>query len=135
MHNRNRAIAGEGLLALLTFSLMLGVAARSLQSQPDASPSPKDTAVVLAQQEPQSNPTQKPDAPGNGAQAENSAVFTGTIIKNGSDFVLRDESGTVYTLDARSKAQQYAGKPVKVTGRLEDNARRIHVESIEEIAV
>jgi hypothetical protein len=130
MHNRNRTIAVEGVLALLAFALMLGAAARALQPHPD--PSPREQPISL--QEPQTPPTpQQPDAPPPDSKAAKSTIFTGTIVKHGSDFVLRDQSGAVYRLDAPSKAQPYEGKPVKVTGKLESTARLIHVENIEEI--
>ncbi len=132
MHNRNRTIAVEGVLALLALALMLGAAARALQPHPD--PAPREQPVSL--QEPQTPPAptpQQPDAPPPDSKAEKSTIFTGTIMKHGSDFVLRDQSGTVYRLDAPSKAEPFEGKPVKVTGKLESTARLIHVESIEEI--
>jgi len=134
MRNRNRAIALEGALALLTFTLMLGVAARALYPQSDQSSIVRAGALTL--QEPQNKPSpdpQQPDAPRPGPQADKSTVFTGMIVRHGADFVLRDQSGKLYRLDAPSKAEQYEGKPVKVTGRLEETARLIHVENIEEI--
>ena len=134
MPNRNRAIVCEGALALMTFTLMLGVAARALQSRPDSLPGDRAAALIL--QEPQNKPSpdpQQPDAPRPGPEADKHAIFTGTIIKNGEDFVLRDQSGTLYRLDAPSKAAPFEGKSVKVTGKLEETAKLIHVENIEEI--
>jgi hypothetical protein len=60
-------------------------------------------------------------------------VVTGTIVKSGSNLVLRDMSGDVYQLDAQDKAQPYEGKSVKVSGKLEADSKLIHVESIEEL--
>jgi len=130
MHNRNRTIAVEGVLALVTFALMLGAAAKALQPQPDASP--RDQPIAF--QEPQTPPApQQPDTPPPDSKADKATVFTGTIVKHGSDFVLRVQSGAVYRLDAPAKAEPFEGKPVKVTGKLEATARLIHVENIEEI--
>jgi hypothetical protein len=56
----------------------------------------------------------------------------GTIVKDGSDFVLRASTGDVYRLDMPSKAQPFEGKAVKVTGKLEETAKLIHVDNIEE---
>src|ERR1700731_2682105 len=90
MHNRDRTIAVEGVLALVAFALMLGAAARALQPHPD--PSPREQAITL--QEPQTPPSpQQPDAPPPGSKADKTAVFTGTIVRHGSDFVLRVQSG------------------------------------------
>jgi len=130
MHNRDRTIAVEGVLALVAFALMLGAAARALQPHPDSSP----PIQTVSFQEPQTPPSpQQPDTPPPDSKAAKSTVFTGTIVKHGSDFVLRDQSGAVYRLDAPSKAEPFEGKPVKVTGKLETTARLIHVETIEEI--
>lgn len=55
------------------------------------------------------------------------------IVKSGSYFVLRDSSGAVYQLDAQEKAQPDEGKSVKITGKLEAEAKFLHVETIEEL--
>ena len=60
-----------------------------------------------------------------------SATFTGTIVKNGEQYMLRDSSGQVFGLDDSSKAQPFEGKTVKVTGQLDEQAKVIHVENIE----
>ena len=60
-----------------------------------------------------------------------SQVFSGTIVKAGDSYVLRDSSGATYALDDASKAQPFEGKAVKVTGKLDASSKTIHVESIE----
>jgi len=60
-----------------------------------------------------------------------SKTFTGTILKNGEQYVLRDSSGQTYKLDSPESAKPYEGKAVKVTGQLDEQAMLIHVESIE----
>ena len=57
-------------------------------------------------------------------------TFTGMIVKNGEQYVLRDSSGMVYGLDDSERARPYEGKTVKVTGELDEQAKVIHVESI-----
>jgi len=64
-------------------------------------------------------------------QPFHSAVFTGTVIRDGSQYALRDASGTVYKLDDSERAKPYKGKPVKVKGQFDQQANMIHVESIE----
>jgi long-subunit fatty acid transport protein len=66
----------------------------------------------------------------NQSQAK-SATFTGTIVRNGAQYALRDSSGAVYTLDDPERAKPFEGKTVKVTGQLDEQAKVIHVESIE----
>lgn len=58
-------------------------------------------------------------------------TFTGTILRNGEQFVLRDTAGQIYKLDDPQHAQPYEGKAVKVTGKLDAEAKLIHVERIE----
>ncbi|MGA2752741.1 MAG: DUF5818 domain-containing protein [Terracidiphilus sp.] len=59
------------------------------------------------------------------------ATFTGTVVKDGSDYMLRDSSGSIFKLDDAERAKPFEGKTVKVTGELDEQAKVIHVESIE----
>lgn len=63
--------------------------------------------------------------------SQKAAVFTGTIVKDGHQYALRDPSGTIYKLDDSERARAYEGKPAKVTGEFDQQANVIHVESIE----
>jgi Protein of unknown function (DUF5818) len=67
-------------------------------------------------------------------QSETQAkTFTGTVTKNGENFVLSDpRSKTSYMLDDARKASQFEGKKVKVTGTVDVANNMIHVETIEE---
>lgn len=59
------------------------------------------------------------------------ATFTGTIVQDGAQYLLKDASGQVYKLDDSDSAKPYAGKTVKVTGQLDEDSKMIHVVSIE----
>lgn len=62
-------------------------------------------------------------------------IFSGTIVKTGDNFVLRDAASKLsYMLDDAQKASQYEGKTVKVTGTVDVASNTIHVETIQEIA-
>jgi hypothetical protein len=61
-------------------------------------------------------------------------TFTGTLVRDGEVFALRDSAGAVYKLDVGRQMQGLEGKRVKVTGRLDTQARLIHVDKIEELA-
>ena len=62
-------------------------------------------------------------------------TFTGTVMKNGGNFVLTDPGNkTSYMLDDARKASQFEGKKVKVTGTVDVANNIIHVETIEEAA-
>jgi hypothetical protein len=63
-----------------------------------------------------------------------STTFTGTILRNGEQFVLRDAEGHIFRLDDARDAQPYEGKAVTVTGRLDAEAKLIHVERIQPVA-
>jgi uncharacterized protein YdeI (BOF family) len=67
-------------------------------------------------------------------QDSKTATFSGTVVKDGEQYVLRDSSGSVYKLDDSSRAQAFEGKTVKVTGRLDANSKMIHVDSIQALA-
>jgi len=85
---------------------------------------------------------QEPQAPPAAAQSDQAApnqdsskstTFTGIVMKNGEQYVLRDSTGSVYKLDDSSRAQSFEGKTVKITGRLDANAKMIHVDTIQAI--
>jgi hypothetical protein len=61
------------------------------------------------------------------------ATFTGTIVQDGAQFLLKDSSGQTYKLDDQDSAKPFAGKAVKVTGQLDEDAKLIHVTSIEPV--
>jgi hypothetical protein len=62
-------------------------------------------------------------------------IFSGTIIKNGDNFMLSDAANKLsYLLDDAEKASHFEGKKVKVTGTVDVASNTIHVESIQEIA-
>ena len=62
------------------------------------------------------------------------ATYMGTVLRHGEQFVLRDADGQIYQLDDPRDAQTFEGKSVKVTGKLDTDARLIHVERIEPAA-
>jgi uncharacterized protein DUF5818 len=59
-----------------------------------------------------------------------SRVFMGTVVKQKGSYVL-EAGGLSYKLDDQSKAKEYEGKAVKVTGRMDKPNNTIHVEEIE----
>jgi uncharacterized protein DUF5818 len=59
-------------------------------------------------------------------------TFTGTITKNGDQFLFSDEgSKKSYQLDDQKTASRFDGKKVKVTGTLDAANNLIRVQSIE----
>jgi uncharacterized protein YdeI (BOF family) len=117
--------------------ILLGVSSCALMlasAQTWGATSPKSATPMPVIQEPQTPPAQtSPDQAQNPDTAK-STTFTGTVVKDGEQYVLRDSSGSVYKLDDSSRAQAFEGKTVKVTGRLDSNSKMIHVDSIEALA-
>jgi hypothetical protein len=61
---------------------------------------------------------------------QKSQSFTGTIVRDGELYLLKDASGQMYKLDNSQQAKSFEGKPVKVQGQLVADAKLIHVQSI-----
>jgi|SRR5271168_300203 len=123
MRARDRAITVQGILSVAAVLAMLGYASHTLDLWP-----PRSVAAQDLQQQPSSAPSVE--------QQADSSIFTGIVVKDGSDFVLRaSASGQVFRLDSPSKARLFEGKPVRVTGKLKETAKLIHVEAIEEAGV
>lgn len=129
MKTRNPLLTPPGVLSIFAISAMLGYATLALE----ASPGRLGSSIAQEPQHP-ANPPQPPDQTQPDSNAVKSSVFTGTVVKDGSDFVLRLSSGDFYHLDAPGKAQPFEGKSVKVIGKLDPNAKVIHVEDIQEMS-
>jgi hypothetical protein len=91
------------------------------QQQPEDRPAPG--------RPPQSNPGAGP-TPGIAPQ-DASPSFSGTIIKNRDQFVLRTQDHMNFQLDDQERAKKFAGTQVKVTGTVDSTKHKIHVEKIE----
>jgi hypothetical protein len=63
--------------------------------------------------------------------SDQTVILTGTVIRDGDEFTLRDSSGAVYLLEELGRASKFEGKPVKVTGRIGTEAKIIQVEGVE----
>ncbi len=122
--------------------ILLGISSCALMlasAQAWGASSPKSATPMPVIQEPQNPPAQTPPAQTSPDQMPNpdaskTTTFTGTVVKDGEQYVLRDSSGSVYKLDDSSRAQAFEGKTVKVTGRLDSNSKMIHVDSISALA-
>jgi hypothetical protein len=125
MQNR-RIFTAEGVLTLMVLSFVPATSARAMQAPPTAQQQPATA---------QSDPSQADQS----KNKEKALVVTGTIVKNGSDFVLKDAKGTIYRLDAQDKAAPFENKSVKVTGTLQpaeggSQIAMLHVDAIEPVS-
>jgi uncharacterized protein YdeI (BOF family) len=115
------AIAMVYCISVLAMQPMLG---QSLSLRLQAAQQPQDMPDTQQPDSQTPNPDQK--------LPKKTVVLNGTIVRSGDAFVLRDPSGTDYKLDDQEKAGFFAGKSVKVTGKLEASINLLHVETIEE---
>ena len=123
MRSLKRNVLDLSVLGALTLALAV------VWGSPFVATSP---AYAQDQAQPQQQPGQtQPQQPQPDQNQAQTATFTGTVVKNGDQFALRDSSGAVYTLDDSQRAKPFEGKTVKVTGQLDEQAKVIHVESIE----
>ena len=85
------------------------------QQTPDTNRTP-DTAA----------PSQAPSS-ANGA-ATDSQVFSGTVVKSGDKFMLKDDSGHTYDIDHQDEVKKFEGKRVRVQGTLDPTGNKIMVK-------
>jgi lipopolysaccharide export system protein LptA len=106
------------LLATLALAAALSPAAFAQQDQP-ARPSTSD---------PQTQTAPAPDTSSADTQAPKS--FSGTVVKMQKQYVLKTDTAT-YQLDDQTKAKQFNGKQVTVSGILDQSTSMIRVSDIQ----
>ena len=101
-------------------------------AQQDQSPQPKSdqTQSQPGSDQPQSQTT---PAPGASADTQTQNSFSGTVVKVGKHYVLKTDKMT-YRLDDETKAKQFEGKQVKVTGSLDSATSVLHVTDISPVS-
>jgi lipopolysaccharide export system protein LptA len=105
------------MLATLALAAALSPAAFAQQDQP-AQPSSSD---------PQTQTTPAPDT---SADTQAPKSFSGTVVKMQKQYVLKTDTAT-YQLDDQTKAKQFSGKQVTVSGTLDQSTRMIRVSDIQ----
>lgn len=125
--------------ATVLFFMILGVGVWLVPVIP-AQGSMKPSAPCLTtqqpdQQEPQRSdkpqtPDQQPAVPKAATELHHSPAqtYTGKIVSNKGRLVLKNDAGPgMYKLDGQTKASEYKGKNVIVTGSLDSANKTIHV--------
>jgi len=134
---------------LATVSLPLILAASVFGQEPQIRPSPALPASILGpqlivwshlqkpqpvseplpeqQQQPRQQQVRQP-ANTQDRQQPSAHTFTGTIMKDGAKYVLKESRGATYQID--NDARQYEGKQVRIVGNLDANNDILHVSSI-----
>ena len=106
-----------------TLSFMFA-GARRMQSTPRASsPSPKEPIPLPV---PPPSPTLMPDRPA-------LSSFSGTVVRHGSRFALREFDGDLCALDSTGLAWPFEGEEVLISGYLNADSGLLHICAIEEL--
>ena len=61
-------------------------------------------------------------------------TFSGTVVRDGSRFALRETAGVLYFLDSTGRAWPFEGEDVRVTGYLDTTTSLLHVDDIKAMA-
>jgi hypothetical protein len=128
-----KAFLQNSVLVLALGAWMVAVTPKSHAQQPDQ-PAPTTPHENDAQptQQPQQNETHMPASGHTTTQPEK--TFTGHIVMENGAVVLKDPVSKVsYKLSDPTKARQFEGKEVKITGKLEANSSTIQVSQIEPV--
>jgi Protein of unknown function (DUF5818) len=108
------------------------------QDQPRQAPTPDPHPETQPAQNPTpsqpSQPAQTSPATEPQRQASTAQTFTGTINKQGDNFLLQISETISYKLDNHQEVQQYEGKRVRVTGTLDASVNLIHVDKVEPLS-
>jgi outer membrane biosynthesis protein TonB len=145
MKNRVQSLC---FLTALVLFLSAGISLNAQQTTPQTKtpdpqaqqptsdqPAPPAASEQSTQQTPSQPPSQTPDQttqPAPNSQAESAQPtgvqnFSGTIVKSGDRYMLKDEaSGQTYDIDHQDEVQKYEGKRVKVHGTLD--GKMIHLQ-------
>src|SRR5579864_5882102 len=97
------------------------------QQTPQTQPTPTPDTPPATQQTPSSQAPDQAQPPSsnngmpsaraeNGAAASDSQSFSGTVVKSGDKYVLKDDSGKTYDIDHQADVAKFEGKRVRVKG-------------------
>ena len=65
---------------------------------------------------------------GSAAASSDSQSFSGTIVKSGDKYMLKDDSGKTYDIDHQTDVAKFEGKRVRVKGTLDASGSKIMVK-------
>jgi hypothetical protein len=96
------------------------------QPAPQPLPAP-DTPIP----QPAPQPQQAKEPANSQNQQTPTQSFTGKIVKDGNNYVLKVTNSTAYQLDAESDVKEYENHDVKIVGELDTKSNTIHIVKIE----
>ena len=131
----------QSLSLLATLAIALGMIAMggTLHAQNSPSSSPDRQAQQPSQSpDTQSPPPQSQQPPSSQAPPDTqqgasngtgeTQVFSGTVVKAGDKYVLKDDSGHTYDIDHQDEVRKFEGKRVRVQGTLDAANNKIMVK-------
>jgi hypothetical protein len=120
--------------SMTVVAFVLSSSAQAQQADEDRTPAaPRQAQSPTAPQAPQKQGASA--APGTDAQTQDALAFSGRVMKEQGQLVLKDPVTKMsYQLDDQAKAKPYLGKQVKITGKLEMKSNTIHIEGIEPLS-
>jgi cytoskeletal protein RodZ len=93
---------------------------------PDTTQSP-DSAPPSSRT-PESGAQQPPSGAADSGAAAGTQTFSGTVVKSGDKYVLKDDSGHTYDIDHQDEVKKFEGKRVRVQGTLDASSNKIMVK-------
>ena len=87
--------------------------------------------LMLQPDRPVHQPDVQPANPSAKQEQPAAPTFKGTIIKNGTRYVLKVSSNSTYQVDEQYSPKQYEGKQVKIAGTLDADGKSLRITSIE----
>ena len=95
------------------------------QQAPGTQPAPRPGVPPTAQTP---DPAQAPNPTAGAPTASDSQVFSGTVVKSGDKYVLKDDAGKTYEIDHQDDVKKFEGKRVRVQGTLDVTGTKIQVK-------
>lgn len=135
----------KSFLVRILFAVAITLVVFSLASDGNAQQADEDAAPATPQaKQPSavqpSAPHQEPAPPqkktvvtnSSDEQTQDALAFTGRVLAQKGTLVLSDPvTKMIYQVDDQAKVKPYAGKQVKIVGKLEMKSNTIHVDSVE----
>ena len=97
-------------------------------SQSPSSQTPDTTTPPPSSQTPESGAQQPSGSAADSGAAAGTQTFSGTVVKQGDKYVLKDDSGKTYDIDHQDEVKKFEGKRVRVQGTLDPSTNKIMVK-------
>ena len=121
-------------VAILAVAFGMVSLSSTLHAQTTTPSTPTDQQPMPQQASPENTPTgqtQQPPTAKAPDQAQSSdsdstpaaagvQVFTGTVVKSGDKYMLKDDSGQTYNIDHQDEVAKFEGKHIRVHGMLDE---------------